>query len=202
MKILAVSMVALVTITATLSGQPIYMSADDLPQIDTMMLDGEDTLLVEVEIIRGLAPFRDSLNFAVDSMAMSVARINEDQSARRALEPYEQRELNSSVDGYRVGVYFNNSAQARSGAMDVMQRCDSLLTDIPATMSYDNPYFKVSVGYCTSEEEAVIMLNRVQRYFPKAYLMRERITADNIIESRERELSSREVDPEMMVDVE
>ncbi len=148
---------------------------------------------VIIEERRGLTRTRQLLTNDPDSIMYSTISINEDESARSALRPFEVREASESLNGYRVGVYFDNSSHARSGAESVMQRCDSLLGDIPATMTYDNPYFKVSVGYSTTEEEAVIMLNRVQRYFPKAYLLREMITVDDIIAARKRELERREL---------
>lgn len=93
-----------------------------------------------------------------------------------------------SKQGYRVGLFFDNSSSARAKAINVVNLCDSLLADIPVSMSYANPYFKVSAGYCVSQEEAVIMLHRIQRYFPNAYLMREEVTPSDLIKSYDAEL--------------
>ncbi|MFI3304194.1 MAG: hypothetical protein SNF68_01780 [Rikenellaceae bacterium] len=92
--------------------------------------------------------------------------------------------------GYRIGIYFSNSASARAGAMAVLERCQRELSDLHTTMSYDNPYFKVSTGYCLSQEEAVMILHRVQKIFPRAYLMRENITPANIVTSRKTEVEN------------
>ncbi len=140
--------------------------------------------LSDVDFADGDVAHTDSLKMSQEQLSLGKITINEDESAQRAIESYSAQPQANIVNGYRVGVYFDNSVNARSGAMDVMKRCEMLLHDLPATMSYDNPYFKVSVGYCISEEEAVIMLNRVQKHFRKAYLMREQITIDNIIAAR------------------
>ncbi len=131
--------------------------------------------------------------------------VNEDSLAREAFEALHaqnaeydaegveivlkegEKPKSKTINGYRIGVFFDNSASARATARSVVERCDSLFADIPVTMSYDNPYFKVSAGYCTTQEEAVMMLRRIQRVFPSAYLMRDVISTDNIIEARRRE---------------
>ncbi len=131
------------------------------------------------------------------SVQYSNVVINKSESAREALEalieqskePDTEEVKAISRQGYRIGIFFDNGATARAMAEEVMQRCDSLLGDIPATMSYDNPYFKVSAGYCINPEEAVMMLHRVQRIFPQAYLMRENITPNDLVKSREAELN-------------
>ncbi len=182
----------------------LYAQQSDITAIAIYDDESEATTVVdtlEIEVEHNIATFKEQLTAEVDSLYQFESdvipgrvTIHEDDSSQSALESYASRKQNNVVNGYRVGVYFNNSAQARSGAMEVMKRCEMLLQDIPATMSYDNPYFKVSVGYCISEEEAVIMLNRVQRYFPKAYLMRERITIENLVEARAQE--TQEIKPQ------
>ncbi len=125
--------------------------------------------------------------------------ITADDSAAEALRLIVEQEIDeksgerkaATVQGYRIGIFFDNSATARARATEVVQRCDSLLGDLQTTMSYDNPYFKVSAGYCISQEEAVIQLHRVQRYFPRAYLMRESVTPQNIVAARNTELAAK-----------
>lgn len=125
-------------------------------------------------------------------------KVNADDSAATALRLIVEQNIDdesgepiaATLQGYRIGIFFDNSATARARATEVVQRCDSLLGDLKTTMSYDNPYFKVSTGYCVSQEEAVMLLHRVQRHFPRAYLMRESVTPANIVESRNAELAA------------
>lgn len=159
---------------------------------------------------QSLNDFRDKLSLFERNDDQEFVRyanvvVNEDDSAKEAFEAlraqnaeYDKNGVEivtkpgtkpkpQSVEGYRIGIFFDNGASARANARRVVERCDSLFADIPVSMSYDNPYFKVSAGYCTSQQEAVMMLNRIQRHFPNAYLMRDVITTDNIIEVRARE---------------
>ncbi len=149
-----------------------------------------------------LSDFCTSLSlFEMDESAEFARYVNvsirEDSTATKALaalitqsidaESGEVRKI--TTQGYRIGLFFDNSAKARANAMAVKERFDSLFADIPSTISYDNPYFKVNAGYCTSQEEAVIMLHRIQRHFPRAYLMREVITPSNIVRSYQQEVA-------------
>lgn len=155
-----------------------------------------------------LSDFREKLSLFERSdkgefMQYANVVVREDSSAMEAFEAlhaqnteYDNKGVEikniPSVDGYRIGVFFSNNASARARALKVVERCDSLFSEIPVTMSYDNPYFKVSAGYCTTQQEAVMLLHRIQRYFPNAYLMRDVITVDNIVDSRNREIRIQE----------
>ena len=80
-----------------------------------------------------------------------------------------------SVSGYRIMLFMSNSHSART---DAFAACDSLavrMPYLPTYVTYDNPYFKVTAGNCTSQEEALILLERIKPTFPKAFIMRENI---------------------------
>jgi hypothetical protein len=51
---------------------------------------------------------------------------------------------------------------------------------LPTYVTYDNPYFKVTAGNCTSQEEALILLERIKPTFPKAFIMRENIPLEEL----------------------
>ncbi len=140
-----------------------------------------------------LSDFRQKLEFErpTDPANAAEVTIREDDSARLALTELSSREVDNSIEGYRVGVFFDNSATARAKAMEVVDKCEKLFADIPTTMSYDNPYFKVSAGYCIDSEEAIMMLNRIQKHFPKAYLLREQITPEDLKKAHDMEVKFR-----------
>jgi hypothetical protein len=67
-----------------------------------------------------------------------------------------------------------------------MTKFEELFPDIPATMTHENPYFKVSVGFCISNDEALILLNKLRKEFPKAFLVRERVSVDELKQLSQR----------------
>ena len=85
-----------------------------------------------------------------------------------------------SVNGYRIMLFMSNSQSART---DAFAACDSLavrMPSLPTYVTYDNPYFKVTAGNCTSQEEALILLERIKPTFPKAFIMRENIPLEEL----------------------
>ncbi len=109
----------------------------------------------------------------------SVA-VSADNDAQEAIKRIEALPRNAEFLGYRVGIYFDNSPSARVNAQEVLTKFKNLFPNVESFMIYENPYFKVSAGSCATQEEAVMLLNRVQKHFPDAYLMREQMTAKDI----------------------
>ncbi len=177
------------------------------------------TLLFAISIFglnaQNINEFKEKLSlFDLDESAELARYVNveirEDDSSKMALEALieqntdeESGELKKiSIQGYRIGVFFDNGPSARAKAADIVARCNTLLPDIPTSMSYANPYFKVSAGYCISQEEAVMTLHRVQRHFPSAYLMREEITPADILKARNAEQAKKEAEAEERAEAE
>ncbi len=79
------------------------------------------------------------------------------------------------VNGYRIVIFMSNSQSARRDAVTAQDNFSSLFPQEQSYLTYENPYFKVAVGNCTTQEEAIILLGRVRGSFPKAFIMRESI---------------------------
>lgn len=166
----------------------LYSDPYEAVSVDSLAVDSlaVDSVIV---VVRNLETYKEHLTSSVDSLLIGSVAISEDKSAAAALLSLQQRRdaTGDLLDGYRVGVYFDNSAAARARALWVVEQCKLKMPYVIPTMSYDNPYFKVALGYCVSLEEAVILLNKVQRHFPKAYLMREQFSPQKIAEAHQYE---------------
>ena len=86
-----------------------------------------------------------------------------------------------NVSGYRIVIFMSNAPTARAEAVAARESFESLYPDEPSHMVYDNPYFKVAVGNCTTQEEAIMLMERVRSNFPKAFLMRDNISVGEFI---------------------
>ena len=80
-----------------------------------------------------------------------------------------------SVSGYRIVIFMSNTQTARRDAVAAQDNFALLFPQEQSYLTYENPYFKVAVGNCTSQEEALILLGRLRGTFPKAFMMRENI---------------------------
>lgn len=80
-----------------------------------------------------------------------------------------------AVSGYRIVIFMSNTQSARRDAVAAQENFATLFPQEQSYLTYENPYFKVAVGNCTSQEEAIILLGRIRHTFPKAFIMRENI---------------------------
>lgn len=80
-----------------------------------------------------------------------------------------------AVSGYRIVIFMSNAQTARRDAVAAQESFTALFPQEQSYLSYENPYFKVAVGNCTTKEEAIILLGRLRGSFPKAFIMRENI---------------------------
>ncbi|MBR2032672.1 MAG: hypothetical protein IKA04_10765 [Alistipes sp.] len=80
-----------------------------------------------------------------------------------------------AINGYRIVIFMSNTQTARRDAVMAQENFSALFPQEQSYLTYENPYFKVAVGNCTSQEEAIILLGRLRSTFPKAFIMRENI---------------------------
>lgn len=73
----------------------------------------------------------------------------------------------------RVVVYMENGQQARQEAMEKKELVISQFPEEPVSLVYENPYFKVIVGACLTQEEAVVLMTKLLPLFPKAFITRD-----------------------------
>ncbi|MBR7170573.1 MAG: hypothetical protein IKD17_09170 [Alistipes sp.] len=85
------------------------------------------------------------------------------------------------LNGYRVCIFFDNSQNARAGAMEARQIFEEHYPGVPLYMEYENPYFRVTVGNCLSIEEAIILKGQVAEFFPKAFPKSQELTLEELL---------------------
>ncbi len=116
---------------------------------------------------------------ASNSQVGSV-EVRHSSSAEEALEKIDAQRASKSVMGYRVGIFFDNGQNARSKAAEARELFRSHFA-VPVYMVYQSPYYKVSAGDCLTEEEAIILFERIRPLFPNAYVMREKMDLSDFI---------------------
>ena len=112
---------------------------------------------------------RDSL-----SVVRETVQITEQGDASAIVEN-NLKVAPKAVNGYRIVIFMSNAQTARRDAITAQENFAALFPQEQSYLSYENPYFKVAVGNCTTQEEAIILLGRVRGTFPKAFIMRENI---------------------------
>ena len=86
----------------------------------------------------------------------------------------------AAVNGFRIMIFMSNSQTARTEALAARDTLAVRMPDQQSYVTYENPYFKVAAGNCTSKEEALVLLEKIKRDFPKAFIMRENIPLEEL----------------------
>ncbi len=113
-------------------------------------------------------------------------KINKSEKAQQALSEVAAIRRPTVAMGYRVGIFFDNSQDARSKAYEAKTLFEKSFKGEPVHISYESPYYKVSAGDCFSQDEAIMLFERVREVFPSAYVMREKIKISQLVMKYDR----------------
>ena len=134
------------------------------PEVSTLVELGR-TLVEEVEAVV------DTLRSRLEATRPQpeVALIH--SSAQPAIDKYNaQTAPKESYQGYRIRIFASNSQTARTDAEAAIELFEQNFK-VPVYFAYENPYFLVTCGNCLSHEEAIILLSKVRKLFPKAFIV-------------------------------
>ena len=126
--------------------------------------------------------FRKSLE---QSQNGATVVVNEQGDASSAVASATTQTQRSNVRGFRVGIFYDNSQDARERAAEVEQLFRASFPSIPVYKDYRNPYFIVTVGNCLTQEEATILWGRVKNLFPKAHISRTEFPITELVQKNE-----------------
>lgn len=85
----------------------------------------------------------------------------------------KQNKNRVGVEGYRVQVYSGSGNDARNGANDIRKQIIMSNPDFPAHLVYQPPNFKVRVGDCRTEVEAIRLMRQLAYEFPQGFVVRD-----------------------------
>lgn len=86
-----------------------------------------------------------------------------------------QNKARMGMDGYRVQVYSGSGNTARQEANDIRRQIISTNPDLMAHLVYQPPNFKVRVGDCRTEVEAIQLKRKLAYHYPQGFVVRDLI---------------------------
>ncbi len=87
----------------------------------------------------------------------------------------EQNKRKGGFPGYRIRISSKLGSSAREESQSAKARFYELFPEIPIYREYDSPYFKVYVGDFRSKIDALADFKRIERYFPSAFIVPDKI---------------------------
>lgn len=82
---------------------------------------------------------------------------------------------NYAIDGYRVQIFQESGNRSSTSAREVMAEFSMKYPDVPVYLTWQAPNFKVRVGDFETRMEAEGFLNKIKRYYPIAWVIRDKI---------------------------
>lgn len=124
-----------------------------------------------------LTRYTDSLVGKDVLIGDSTVVINQSDSFLRAAKA--QVEANATniyeVDGYRIRIYLDNKQESRDASEKAEKKAKKLFPYYQTYRTYAYPNFKVTVGDFRTKAEAQIALKSVVKYFPSAFIVKEKM---------------------------
>lgn len=102
-------------------------------------------------------------------------RIHQSQTIIDGMRRHVADNPSRTLSGYRVRIYFDNKQNARGESESALNRFMAMRPGIAAYRSYQNPYFKVTVGDFRTKSEAMELLQQIKGQFPTAFVVKESI---------------------------
>jgi len=141
-------------------------------------------LLPTISSAQTVEEFKDKLSIpttAPNSYRQVQVIVNEHGDVSRTVKRASMESLKTNIKGYRVCIFFDNAPDARANAEEVKTLFNSQFPEESIYLAYEIPYFKVTVGNCVTNEEGIILMEKVRGTFPKAYIKNENISFEELI---------------------
>ena len=102
--------------------------------------------------------------------------IRQPRKLAESLSNYRARNAQRpGMDGFRVRIYRDLGKNARLQSQAAMDKVLTQFEGLRAYMTFDSPYYKVSVGDCRTRFEAYVLRQRLLPLFPRSFVVTERI---------------------------
>lgn len=123
-------------------------------------------------------------NLATRTMNGATVRVEESSSVSSAVDKVEAKPNATTVDGYRVVIFSDNSQYAGDKAQSVYNTFKKNYPHINAYVVFESPYFKVSVGDCLTLEEASHLMSQLGNDYPEMFPKHEKIKYSDLANQR------------------
>ncbi len=101
--------------------------------------------------------------------------LHQPASVQAAIAQYKTRNSSKKTSGFRVRIFFDNNQTARQRANETESNFHALYPETPAYLTYENLYFKVTVGDFRNRSDAMRFLSFIAPNYPNAFIIKENI---------------------------
>lgn len=103
--------------------------------------------------------------------------VHQSDALSAALEAHIDRNARRTAAGmsnqtYRIRIFFDSGQNARAASEAAAARFRSLHPGVAVSRTYNDPFFKVTVGNYATKADATAALKGLQQEFPTAFIVR------------------------------
>lgn len=132
--------------------------------------------VVDSVIYTAVARVNEGLNGKTIFSAMPQnVSISHSDAIRSAFSGQVNSAATKKVDGYRIRIFLENKKNSREMSEKAVEDFKKAFPGYNTYRSFDNPFFKVTVGDFRTKADAQIELKRISRVFPAAFIVKEKI---------------------------
>ena len=151
-------------LAAALLASAAVMRAEEFPADSVLAVT--DTLSLQDSVAERYMSYDSLMAYLGDAVIMS-------DSLEKAMTEQVEKNKARKTQVYRVRIYFDNSKDARTISQQIVDTFSVYHPGVPVFRSYDNPYFKVTVGEFRTKSDAMRFLEAIRKEYPTVFLVRE-----------------------------
>ena len=151
-------------LAAALLASVAVLRAEEPPADSVMTVT--DTLAIQDSVAERYMSYDSLMAYLGDAVIMS-------DSLEKAMTEQVEKNKARKTQVYRVRIYFDNSKDARTISQQIVDTFSVYHPGVPVFRSYDNPYFKVTVGEFRTKSDAMRFLEAIRKEYPTVFLVRE-----------------------------
>jgi hypothetical protein len=104
-----------------------------------------------------------------------AVRLHQSALIQRLVDNYIVRNHTKKTPGFRVRIFFDNTQSARQRAFEAEATFHELYPEVPAYPTYQDLFFKVTVGDFRTRTDAMRFLISIRENYPGAFIVKENI---------------------------
>lgn len=103
-------------------------------------------------------------------------KVHQSQAIVNAFNQKLETNKKRLISGYRVRIFSDSKQTARTESEAIVAKFTSTHPGVAAYRSYQNPFFKVTVGDFRTKSEAMQLLQLIKYEYPTAFVVKENIS--------------------------
>jgi hypothetical protein len=119
--------------------------------------------------------------FALLALQQNPANVVQDSRVKELVAKHVEYNKVSPVNGFRINIFSQSGNNSRGAAVAAQTAFTEIFPYIKSYMTFEEPHFKIKVGNYRTRLEAAHALERVQIFYPQAFIVRDALDVKDLL---------------------